>query len=537
MNKKRPSLDGFIPRQATSELGAHHREPTRRTSRHQKPAAPEPTKRPTLQKTPERDMGISQSLDGIDGDEAKKQPQTRRERRRALKERRKASKKRRIIKRIIIALIIIVIGIAAFVGIRALIAGTNMFQGGLLGFTQRQPLKQDENGRSNFIIFGTAEDSEGGTHEGGDLTDSLMVLSVDQERKNAYMLSIPRDLWVDFNGACMSGYQGKINEVYSCGSDGGKNEEAGAKALQDKIGAITGLDIQYYVHLNFTAVVDAVDAVGGVDVKIESNPKGQGILDRNFDWKCGYRCHYVKYDDGETPHLDGQHALALMRARNAQGGYGLAGGNFDREKNQQKVIKALRKKALSAGTLTNLGKVTGLIDALGNNLRTNIDTKEVQTIMSLASDIESDAIRSLTLVDEDAPLVTTGSVGAASIVQPVAGLFEYSDIKSYVMRNSSRSPVVREAAKVVVLNGSETAGVAQREADDLKSRGYIISATDNAPDGSYEAVEVYKIGDGNSATADALAKRYDVSVRNEKPPIAVADDVSFVIVLGQAPQR
>src|SRR5690606_37609641 len=159
----------------------------------------------------------------------------------------------------------------------------------------------------------------------------------------------------------------------------------------------------------YSAVTKAVDAVGGVDVTIESNPPGMGILDRNFDWKCNYQCYYVKYEDGETAHLDGEHALALARARNAQGGYGLAAGNFDREKNQQKILRALREKALSLGTLTNIGAVTELLDAMGENLKTNVDTSEVQTIMALASEIPSEAIIPPDLYDEENPLVPTGS--------------------------------------------------------------------------------------------------------------------------------
>src|SRR5690606_10541770 len=151
----------------------------------------------------------------------------------------------------------------------------------------------------------------------------------------------------------------------------------------------------------YSAVTKAVDAVGGVDVTIESNPPGMGILDRNFDWKCNFQCYYVRYDDGEKVHLDGEHALALSRARNAQGGYGLAAGNFDREKNQQKVAKAVREKALSLGTLTNVGRVTELLDAMGDNLKTNVDKSEIQTIVSLASDVPSESIISLDLNDPE----------------------------------------------------------------------------------------------------------------------------------------
>src|SRR5690606_13507618 len=186
----------------------------------------------------------------------------------------------------------------------------------------------------------------------------------------------------------------------------------------------------------YSAVTKAVDAVGGVDVVIESNPPGMGILDRNFDWKCNYQCYYVKYDDGQKVHLDGEHALALSRARNASGGYGLAGGNFDREKNQQKILKAVREKALSLGTLTNVGRVTELLDAMGDNLKTNVEKSEVQTIVSLATEVQTDAIISLDLSDPEAPLVKNSNVGGASVVLPVAGMFDYGRIQAFIKKSS-----------------------------------------------------------------------------------------------------
>lgn len=79
---------------------------------------------------------------------------------------------------------------------------------------------------------------------------------------------------------------------------------------------MTGLDVQYYAHINYTVVREAVDAVGGVDVKIESSDP-RGILDRNFDWKCNCECYYVNYKNGEVAHMDGEHALAFMRTQRA----------------------------------------------------------------------------------------------------------------------------------------------------------------------------------------------------------------------------
>ncbi|MCD8561825.1 LCP family protein [Candidatus Saccharibacteria bacterium] len=347
------------------------------------------------------------------------------------------------------------------------------------------------------------------------------------------MISLPRDLWVQYQEICTVGNQGKLNAVYFCASNDGEDEQAGAEALMAKAGEITGLDIQYYVHLNFTAVVEAVDAVGGVYVTIESSDP-RGILDRNFDWKCNYTCYYVNYENGETVHLDGEHALALARARNAAGGYGLPNGNFDREKNQQMIVKALLEKAVSAGTLTNLGAVTGLIDAMGNNLRTNIQTKEIRTLMDLGTKIPQDSIVSLSLVEEGNMLVTTGSYNGQSIVRPVAGLFDYSQIAAYVERSVTAEPYMKEEPHVTILNGSGTAGVAQTLADTLTEKGFIVDAVDNAPEGSYDAVEIYTANGDKPASADKLKELYGVTLKTTPAPVSVVGETNFVIIIGDA---
>lgn len=546
MKRDNSSIDGFMPRRSAAPIGGLH-------TKAKKPAAPAAprralhtattTRRQTIGKPAAAAMigrsDITDSLKGIDAidfDQEKKNG-TRRQNRKNDKLKKPKSKTKRIIMWSLIGLLVIGLGIAGFVVYRAVTAGGNILQGNILDIIQNEPLQQDENGRTNFLVFGTAEDDEGGTHGGANLTDSIMVISIDQTKKDAYMISLPRDLWVEYQEQCWIGDQGKINGVYTCASNDGEDEPAGAAALQAKAGEILGLDIQYYVHLNFTAVVDAVNAVGGVDVTIpDYDPNSPGILDRNFDWKCNYQCYYVNYEDGEQAHMDGEHALAFARARNAQGGYGLPGGNFNREQNQQLVIAALREKAASAGTLTNIGAVTGLIDAMGNNLRTNVQTKEFRTLMSLGMEITTESITNLSLVEEGEALVTTGSYSGQSIVRPIAGLLDYSDITAYIQKKINATPVSREGASVIILNGGRAAGTAQVEADELTTQGLIVETIDNAEDDITASAQIYQISTTNPETASYLSKRYGVAVSTGTPPFAVTGETDFVIILGPQQQ-
>ncbi len=520
MKKHSRSMDGFVPRTPRAQLGDTS------AAHANKPAATELSAKEHDARTK---LGVSRSeiddsLSEIDAPERDKKG-------RVKKTPEQKAKRKKIIKRVMIALLILLLAIGGYVGVKALIAGSKTLKGNLFDFVQKAPLKMDENGRSNILIVGTSEDSEGGEHPGGNLTDSIMMLSLDQNKKDAFMVSMPRDMWVKLDTACDVGYESKINAVYMCASDDGINEEAGMKALQDKVGEVFGMDLQYYVHVNNTVVKDAVDAVGGVTIKVESEDP-RGIYDPNFDWQCNHQCKMVNYKNGEVAQMDGAHALAFARARNAQGGYGLPNGNFDREKNQQKVMRALQDKAISAGTLTNVGKVTGLIDAFGNNLRTNFEVKEIRTLVDVGQLVKGDKLQSISLNKEGESVVTTGMASGQSVVQPLAGLYSYSGIQSYIRKQISSDAVTKEAANVVVLNGSGIAGAAQLEADKLEAKGLTIAAIDNAPAGEYGKVAIYQIGQGNAATKARLEKVYGVKITPGDPPLLVDESTDFVVVVG-----
>jgi len=555
MAKQPTSIDGFSPRRANRKVGGviggegqpqsqaqARMQPQLRPSGRSLGAIPDEGQ-PRPPKIGISRTEIDESLRSID-DEPGKQPKGRRSPG-------QQSGRRKWIKRIIILIIVIALAIGGYVFVKGIIAGSNVFKGNIFDVFQHVPLKQDANGRSNIIIVGTSEDDPG--HQGGLLTDSMMILSIDQNQKNAFMISIPRDLYVKFGEACNSGYAGKINEYYNCIHDG-SGKEADQAALGKEasfISSIVGLDIQYGVNVNYTVMRDLVNAVGGsITVTIDSrDPRGQ--MDSNFDWKCGVgdrkvsraevlkRCppsgHFIDYPNGPVT-LDAEHALYLAQARGDRAPtYGFEQSNFDREKNQQKIVKALREKAVSAGVLTDFGKVSAIIDALGNNLRTTFETKEFQTLVSLAKDIKSEDIQSISLIDGDKPIMTTNNVNGMSVVVPAAGTYDYSDLRALLQQKLSSDPVVREAAPIAIYNGSGTAGVAQTEADKLTAAKYTVDGVANAPVGTYPHYTLYQIGSGNSATAKKLQERYGVKITKGTPPVTYDSSVKFVLIVGPAP--
>ena len=456
----------------------------------------------------------------------------RRARRHQMEQRAKRSRKKvskgKVVKWIVIVIILAILGVVGYLAVKAFLAGGKVFNGNPLDIiTTKTRLAEDDNGRTNILIFGTSGYTmDENAWDGAMLTDSIMVVSLDQDNNDAYMMSLPRDLYVRNNCPALGKTSGKLNEVFYCAYTTDKDEVAGAEALMAKSGEILDLDIQYYIHADWTALVQAIDAVGGVDVTIESDDP-RGIYDSSTG---------IKYANGEVAHLDGEKALALARARNHNyGDYGLAGGNYDREKNQQKILAAFQQKAMSAGTLLNPVAVNNLIDSLGNNLITSFETGHVQTLIDIASNLQADHIKQLPFVgrDDGGPnLIATYAPNGTYLGEaPVAGVYDYSEIQAYVAQNLSSDPVVMEGATIDVLNGSDQAGLAAKKAEELEDDNYTIGSIDNAPASTTESVTIYQLNGDMTNTATALKDKYGVElIQGELAGYYTNAD--FVIVFG-----
>ena len=310
---------------------------------------------------------------------------------------------------------------------------TAVFKGNPMDILISSELKKDENGQTNFLIFGTSEDAKG--HGGQELTDSILVASINQEHKTAKVFSVPRDLWVNYSVAgnepmsCTVGDRGKINATYLCALEEYKNsmsvsnaKDAASLYFAKKISEVTGLSMHYYVAEDWGAVKMIVDKIGGIDVDVYADDE-DGIHDS---------CQNIDLKKGMYYNMNGDLAMKLARARNAActpGDYGLSRSNFDREINQQRIMNAIKNKVSSIGILMNPGQVMSIIDVLGDNLRTNIVMSEVRTLIDFGTKLEG-GIQSISTVDQ----FGTGRIGLSSVVIP-AGASTYSEGSLYNYTN------------------------------------------------------------------------------------------------------
>ena len=330
--------------------------------------------------------------------------------------------------------VILVLIIAAITLVYMLLShSTAVFKGNPMDILISSELKKDENGQTNFLIFGTSEDAKG--HGGQELTDSILVASINQEYKSAKVFSVPRDLWVNYSVAgsepmsCTVGDRGKINATYLCALEEYKNsmsvsnaKDAASLYFAKKISEVTGLSMHYYVAADWGAVKMIVDKIGGIDVDVYADDE-DGIHDS---------CQNIDLKKGMYYNMNGDLAMKLARARNAScapGDYGLSRSNFDREINQQRIMNAIKKKVSSIGILMNPGKVMSIIDGLGDNLRTNIVMSEVRTLIDFGMKLEG-GIQPISTVDQ----FGTGRIGLSSVVIP-AGTSTYSEDSLYNYTN------------------------------------------------------------------------------------------------------
>ena len=292
---------------------------------------------------------------------------------------------------IILLIIILLLGGAGYAVYNYLntryqkVAGDDSSILGLLFADEKTPLLADEKGRTNILVFGTEGTSMADPeYDGGFLTDSMMLISLNQDSGDIKAISLPRDLHYT-KGACTG--TAKLNEIYYCQyyqNDGSEEsmkeyEKLGQDALASAFEDILGIKIQYKAHANWGAVIDIVNALGGIDVVFTYGDESwdgpetvievtdeRGLCDI-YDGRVIF-----EYPTNQVIHLDGWQALTVARTRNSHGGYGAARGNFSREYFQQRIIEATVKKARETNFVTDLGAATGLLNAVGDNIRTTL---------------------------------------------------------------------------------------------------------------------------------------------------------------------
>ncbi|GAA2756010.1 LCP family protein [Actinopolymorpha rutila] len=243
----------------------------------------------------------------------------------------------------------------------------------------------------NILLAGSdarTDDAAGGTtgagkgnawERRGQRSDTIMVLHITGDRKAAYLISIPRDSWVEIPGHRPN----KINAAYSFG---------GPPLYIQTVEKLTGLRIDHLAVIDWTGFKALTDALGGVQVSFQQETRfASGKM----------------YPAGQHT-LSGEEALDYVRER-----HHLRNGDFGRMQRQQNFLRALMRQTMSDGTLTNPLKLGRALDAITHNLSVDEEFSTGQ-MRSLA--LEMKDLRQSNVTFMTAPYKGTGMEGSQSVV-------------------------------------------------------------------------------------------------------------------------
>ena len=427
---------------------------------------------------------------------------------------------------IIITLLLLLLGLAGG-GYWVWRKVNSVFRGGgnsalINGEIDPSKLKGEGDGRTDILLLGKG----GAGHDGADLTDTILIASIDPVNDKAGLLSIPRDLYVKVpkQGSM------KINAVYALtkqaaltrGKSAQDAESEGIKSIEDTVQTVTGITMHYHAMVDFTGFEKAIDTVGGITVNVK-----EPLYDVTMAWENNG--NPLLAAAGEQT-MNGRKALMFARSR-----HGSARGDFDRGERQRLILVGLRNKIFSAGTYSNPVKVSRLISDFGNHINTNMSVDEIMKLYNIGQNIDGNKTTSLSLVDPPNDFLTTGMLDGQSVVMPKAGLNNYDAIQSFVRNNLKDGFIEKENASVIVLNGTASPGLAKTKADILKSYGYNVTEVSDYQDKTIQQTIIVDLKKKDTKyTKRYLELRYKTTAITKLPEGVVAPEAAdFVIIIGQ----
>lgn len=316
------------------------------------------------------------------------------------------------------------------------------------------------NGFVNVLLLGMA----GGKHDGATLTDTVIIASYNVKSNKVYLFSIPRDLW-------LPSLRVKANAVYQTGS----LKKDGLDLAETVMGNVVGLPIHYGVRVDFSGFVRAIDILGGIEVTVdrqfddynfpvagkEEDLCGNKEEERDFAEEEAkklnippgrrkvlitpesniatdsaeevqgakyFSCRFerISFQKGKTL-MAGETALKFVRSRHGTNG---EASDFARSKRQQKVLEALKLKALSLETLFDPEKISELIKNFGQSVDTDISVKDSLEFIRLLSKVQG----SQNFILDDSLLVHPNPADYGGAYVLISQDDDFSTIQSYVRK-------------------------------------------------------------------------------------------------------
>ena len=367
--------------------------------------------------------------------------------------------------------------------------------------------------RVNIVLYGYGGDQ----HSGGDLSDSIMVVSIQpiaNHPPQVAEISIPRDWYVRIPLKNGQSTEQRINFAYAAGMLGegpvsASAVDAGAAVADPLVEHLLGIGINYFVGVDFNAFKQAVDAVGGVDIDVPT-----GFTDNQYPagecdlGNCAYET--IHFNAGEQ-HMNGARALIYARSRHGNNGQG---SDFARSRRQQQIIVALKAQIESIG---GIGKLPDLINALGNDVLTNLTIGDAEALYGEVQGVNPASIEHIS-VDDTNFLYDCGYPSKCGGYYLFARDDSFKSLAHYVQDIFPSEAAIADGAQVRFIDASGGGhNASARWASLMASLGL---KTVNGGTGKTQGVTsvIDQSGGKDTAAAAWLAAYFGVSVTVQPPP-------------------
>ena len=297
--------------------------------------------------------------------------------------------------------------------------------------------------------------------------------------------------------------------------------------------------MHYYIRIDFKGFEKVIDSIGGVAVDVE-----RAFTDAKYPAGPN-EFQTVHFDTGRQT-MDGEEALIFARSRHGDNG---EGSDFARAARQQKILMAVRTRALSPTLILNPARLTGLYRSLDDSIASNMSNWEIARLLDIVRGIDTTAL-SMNVFDdapdgeltaqalEDGAYVLVPKNGYETLRLAIVNAFDETETSRVLAARTTPPPppVKRDsppAPTVWVLNGTTIEGLAARTGMVLDEQGFSVVKISNAPDQAVTHTRVFPLTARGQSQLPAIVSLLDPAIETTLPAaMPEPKDIDIVIIVG-----
>ena len=389
---------------------------------------------------------------------------------------------------------------------------------------KQQDATKQKADKETILLLGAG----GKNHDGGGLSDTILIAKVVKKEKQIHLISLPRDMLV-FD---KKGVYSKLNAVYIDAIAEGKTEAEAIKELQDKITEITGITFDHYAEIDFQGFISLVDKLGGIEVDVKETIDDPYYPGPNYSYQ-----RFIIQSGIQT--LNGETALKYARSR-----YTSKGGDLDRSRRQQQILKNVKDKVFSLNPILDAPKIVSLLGITKDSLKTDLSLTDMKDFYDTYKDSKDYTINSLVIGQN----LLTGNMkegyrqfgtNRGYIIEPRIGEQNYLEIKEEIINindiNTYQEKVkniINAKSQLNMIWGETITPIQKKHIQEfLEARGFTLKVLSSSSTLLSSNPKTNTLYTGNNPYNTETDKTTDLNISNEYIKSVFKADINATVSL------